>query len=75
MLSFPSRKKDELSTLGLEDVARWIGNINEHVMQHGQEITLDYTPKVDMEFNSEKSAYDFYNDYAGGMVLASVENI
>lgn len=49
------------------NVDKWISNIHEYAVQHGHEITVDYTPKLEMEFESEEAAHTFYNMYAQRM--------
>jgi hypothetical protein len=29
----------------------------------GQNLPIDFTPKLDIEFDYEQEAYDFYNEY------------
>ncbi|CAJ2638775.1 unnamed protein product [Trifolium pratense] len=48
----------------VEGVEKLVNNIHENIVQHGQEGVVDYTPHLEMEFESEVAAYDFYNEYS-----------
>jgi zinc finger SWIM domain-containing protein 3 len=48
----------------VEGVETLVNNIHESIVQHGQEGVVDYTPCLEMEFESEVAAYEFYNEYS-----------
>ncbi|CAL5201418.1 unnamed protein product [Lathyrus oleraceus] len=55
-----------LSTIPkVEVVEKCVNNIHENIVQHGEgeECVVDYTPHLEMEFESEVAAYEFYNEY------------
>ncbi|KAJ1380295.1 FAR1 DNA-binding domain [Sesbania bispinosa] len=45
-------------------VEKWVKNIHENIVQSDQESVVDYTPYLEMEFESEVAAYEFYNEYS-----------
>jgi hypothetical protein len=48
----------------VEGVEKLVNNIHENIAQHGEEGVVDYTPHLEMEFESEVAAYEFYNEYS-----------
>jgi hypothetical protein len=45
-------------------VDKWVNNIHKQNEQPGQESIANSEPRLAMEFESEASAYDFYNEYS-----------
>ncbi|KAJ1406993.1 FAR1-related protein [Sesbania bispinosa] len=55
---------NEASIPRAQGVEKWVKNIHENIVQHDWESVVDYTPYLEMEFESEVSAYEFYNEYS-----------
>lgn len=47
----------------VEVVNKWVNNIHENIVQHGQE-SVHYTPHLKMVFEYEEMVYEFYNEYS-----------
>ncbi|CAJ2663636.1 unnamed protein product [Trifolium pratense] len=45
-------------------VDKWVNNIHEQNVQLGQDSIVDSEPHLEMKFDSEAAAYDFYNEYS-----------
>ncbi|GAU15754.1 hypothetical protein TSUD_235700 [Trifolium subterraneum] len=45
-------------------VNKWVNSIHESILPNSQESFFDYTPHLDMEFDSEVAAYEFFNEYS-----------
>jgi zinc finger SWIM domain-containing protein 3 len=45
-------------------VDEWVNNVHEQNVQHRQEIIVDSEPHLEMKFDSEAAAYEFYNEYS-----------
>ncbi|KAK2391853.1 protein FAR1-RELATED SEQUENCE [Trifolium repens] len=45
-------------------VDKWVNNIHEQNVQSGQESVANIEPHLEMKFDSEAAAYEFYNEYS-----------
>ncbi|KAJ1375774.1 FAR1 DNA-binding domain [Sesbania bispinosa] len=48
----------------VEDVEKWVNNIHGNIVQHGQGSVVEYSSQLEMEFESEVEAYEFYNEHS-----------
>ncbi|KEH16594.1 FAR1 DNA-binding domain protein [Medicago truncatula] len=48
----------------VEGVEKLRNNIDVNIVQNGEETVVDYIPHLEMEFESEAVAYEFYNKYS-----------
>ena len=48
----------------VEGVEKLGNNIDVNIVQNGEQSVVDYTPHLEMEFESEVAAYEFYNKYS-----------
>jgi len=48
----------------VEGVEKLVNNIDVNIVQNGGESAVNYTPHLEMEFESEAAAYEFYNKYS-----------
>jgi len=55
---------NEPSVSIVEGVEKWVSSIHESILPNSQETFVDYTPHLEMEFESEAAAYEFYNEYS-----------
>jgi zinc finger SWIM domain-containing protein 3 len=61
---FSSENLNESSIPIVEGVDKWVNSIHESILPNSQESFVDYTPHLNMEFDSEVAAYEFLNDYS-----------
>jgi hypothetical protein len=54
---------NESSTPIAEGVQKWVNNIQVNIVENGRESVVNYIPHLEIEFESEVAAYDFYNEY------------
>ena len=47
----------------VEDVENLVNNIQKDTGEHGTKSDVNYIPQLEMEFEYEIAAYDFYNEY------------
>jgi hypothetical protein len=59
---FSSENLNESSIPIVEGVDKWVNSIHESILPNSQESFVDYTPHLNMEFDSEVAAYEFFND-------------
>ncbi|KAK2408459.1 protein FAR1-RELATED SEQUENCE [Trifolium repens] len=54
---------NESSTPIAEGVQKLVNNIQVNIVENGRESVVNYIPHLEIEFESEVAAYDFYNEY------------
>jgi hypothetical protein len=67
IVSSLSENMNESSTPIAEGVQKLVNNIQANIVENGRESVVNYIPHLEMEFESEVAAYDFYNEYSKKM--------
>ncbi|GAU39124.1 hypothetical protein TSUD_23030 [Trifolium subterraneum] len=49
--------------MGFGEGVNLVNNIQANIVEHGRESVINYIPHLEMEFEYEVAAYDFYNEY------------
>jgi hypothetical protein len=63
IVSSLSENMNESSTPIAEGVQKLVNNIQVNIVENGRESVVNYIPHLEIEFESEVAAYDFYNEY------------
>ncbi|KAK2402304.1 protein FAR1-RELATED SEQUENCE [Trifolium repens] len=61
---FGQANTNSSSIPAVDCVDEWVNNVHEQNVQHGQENIVDSEPHLEMKFDSEAAAYEFYNEYS-----------